>query len=234
MSHQLWFEEMSRRSFLEHGGRIGAAAALAPIPLLLDSRSARAIAATPLPADVVRDTLKGLLAFVLPGDDAYSVAQGESARGPGSIGGGSLEPLIRMLDNFVPAGFFGATDATLPGSQIVAGLLNQLALRVDPSARHGPFLSPFARLSFREKGEVFRRFEADRGVNELEPELKFVAGILPASAAFTSFSEAGVFDRRTRRLTRRPVGSAISGYGGPAEGHADFRGYFQGRRAAVG
>jgi hypothetical protein len=234
MTDYPWLEELSRRSFLERAGRLGVVAALSPLPSIVSANGVRSTPGTAVPADVVRDTLSGVLAFMLPGDDAYSLAQGESAHGPGSIGAGTLEPFITVLDNYVPASLLGVKDVTVPGSAVVTWFLNEIALQVNPLAAHGRFLSPFARLSFREKGEVFRRFEGERTISNLEPELKFVAGILPASAAFMSFSEAGVYDPKTRRLRSEPLGSRISGYGGSAEGHAEFKGYFQGRRSAVG
>ena len=160
-------DEFTRRSLIARAGALGVAAALAQLPALLGAKGLldQARAAT---GDVTRDTLSGLLAFILPGDDEYSTAQGEAANGPGAIGAGTLEPFINALDNFVPASAAGQT-VTVPASGGVATLLNDYALQVDPASANGGFLSPFARLSFANKGEVFRRFETDETVSEVVP-----------------------------------------------------------------
>jgi hypothetical protein len=224
--------EFTRRSLMARAGALGITAALAQLPGLLDAKGllSQAQAAT---LDETRDTLSGLLAFILPGDDEYSVAQGVSAEGPGAIGAGTLEPFIAALDEFVPASALGQTT-TVPSSGGVATLLNDYALQVDPAAGNGSFASPFARLSFAEKGEVFRLFESDQTVTDQAPELKFVASILPGFVSFMSVSEVGVIDPATRELSSRPVGWKLSHYAGPAEGHAELKGYYQGRRRVRG
>jgi hypothetical protein len=42
-----------------------------------------------------------------------------------------------------------------------------------------------------------------------------------------------VFDKATKTLTGRPVGWTLSKYSGPAEGHKELKGYYQGRRSAL-
>jgi hypothetical protein len=137
------------------------------------------------------------------------------------------------------------SDATIPLSLAIALALNMLATQVDPASVRGPFLSPFARLSYARKAEVFARIEgADADlVGLLDAEfpqplqgsvsglVKFVGGALIEFTAFGSYTEWAVFDRRTRRLTGRPVGWSLTGYQprGPVEGWDDFRGYYQGR-----
>lgn len=182
-------------------------------------------------ADVTTDTLSGLVAFILPGNDAYSLAQGQSFDGPGGIAAGTVKVLGTALDEFVPTTTVAAGDKTLPASGGVATLLNGYATQVNPAATGGGFPSAFARLSFDEKAEVFRRFEAEPAADGTE--LRFVAGILPGFVGFLAFSEAGVFDAVSRTVPTRPVGWAISGYSGPAEGHPEFRGYYRGHRKAL-
>ena len=63
--------------------------------------------------DVVRDTLNGLLAFVVPGPDAYSVAQGSSDDDPGGVEAGVMDVLIRTLDLSAP--FLPHFSATVAG-----------------------------------------------------------------------------------------------------------------------
>jgi hypothetical protein len=223
---------LSRRTFLERAGLLGAATTLTQLTATLGARGLLAEAQA-VETDVVRDTLNGFIAFILPGNDDYSVAQGESAGGPGGIGGGTLNPFIAALDGFVPASALGQPSMTLPASGGVATLLNSYALQVNPAAASGSFLSPFARLSFKEKGEVMRRFESDALASGAVEELRFVSGILPGFVGFLAASEAGVYDPATRSVRSQPVGWALSGYGGPAEGHPEFLGYYQGRKSVA-
>jgi hypothetical protein len=208
---------LSRRRFLELAG---AAAVFAQLPGFLAGRGwlEEALAQS---ADAVRDALNGLVAFVIPGPDEYSVAQGQSTKEPGGIAAGTTDLLIELLDRFVdtPAG------TVIPSSGGVAQLLNGTALQVNPAASGGPFASPFARLKFDEKTEVFNRLEQ---ITE-GSELRFVSGILIGAVGFLGFGEGGVFDPKTRQLTGTPVGWTITGYGGVAEGHAELRGYWRGR-----
>src|SRR4051812_15783382 len=225
-------EPFSRRSFMHRAGLTAAAAFLDQLPGLLDAKGLleKALAAE---NDVTRDTLSGLLAFILHGDDEYSQAQGAAASGPGAIGAGTLDPFIHALDNFVPVGALNVT-ATLPASGGVATLLNSYAMQVNPGADSGSFLPPFARLTLAEKAECFRLFESDETLAAAVPELKFVAGILPGFVAFMAASEAGVLDPSTRQLSSRPVGWPITNYGGPSDGQKELIGYSRGRKRVRG
>jgi hypothetical protein len=122
-------------------------------------------------------------------------------------------------------------DAALPASGLVTTLLNTYATRVNPAATGGGFPSPFARLSFAEKVKVWELFESDPSADGTE--LRFVSGVLPAFVALVALSEAGVYDREKRELRERPVGWEITGYGGPAEGHDELKGYWHGFRSAI-
>jgi hypothetical protein len=222
---------LSRRTFLAGAGATALAGLLAQLPDVLGARGLLGVAQAQS-ADVTTDTLSGLVAFILPGDDEYSRAQGTPTTEPGGIAAGTVPVFIDNLDKFVPAAVGGSTT-TIPASGGVATLLNDFALQVNPAASSGPFLSPFARLSFAEKAEVFKRFEADDSTSSALNELKFVSGILPGFVAFLAWSEAGVIDPETRQPRTRPVGWQLSGFGGQAEGHAELKGYYEGRRAAV-
>lgn len=222
--------ELSRRALLQRVGLLGAAAALAQLPALLDARGLLETAAAQS-ADLTEDTLNGLVAFIFPGSDPYSVAQGEKFDGPGGIAAGTTPLLIYVLDHIVPVGTVIGGDATLPASGGVATLLNAYATRVNPVAAGGSFPSPFSRLSFAEKAKVFELFEGEPSMDGTE--LRFVAGILPGAVGLLSFSEGGVYDPKTRSVTRRPVGWEVSGYGGPAEGQAELKGYYHGFRSAI-
>ena len=219
---------VSRRAFLQRAGLFGAAFAGFDLVALLDKKGLLATAQAQS-ADLTVDTLSGLVAFVVPGNDAYSVAQGEKANGPGGIAAGGVEALIAGLDRYVPVTTLGG-DQSLPASGGVATLLNDYALRVNPVAAGGAFPSSFARLSFAEKAKVFEMFEGDPTLEGTE--VRFVAGILPGFCAFVSISEVGV-RQPDRKLSKRPVGWGIAKYGGPAEGHAELKGYYRGHRSAL-
>jgi hypothetical protein len=213
-------DPISRRELLQRSGLLAAAIALggaAGAQRFIEE----AVAA--IDDDLKRDTLLALGAFILPGNDRYSVHQGVSADGPGAVDSGAIDELIRSLDLFLPPPL-----TAVPMSGGTALLLNQYALDVRQTAAVGPFPTPFANLSFQEKGEVFRRFEADNAANEAIPELKFVAGILPTFTAFIYTSEAGRFDPVTRKLTGTPVSWSMSRYTGPHDGHKELRGYYRG------
>jgi hypothetical protein len=222
---------LSRRALLERASLLGLATALAPLPEMLARKGllAQALAAE---SDVTKDTLSALVAFILPGNDDYSRAQGDRTKEPGGIAAGTVPKFIDALDRFVPVSAFGNDGQTLPASGGVAALLNGYAVQVNPAAANGAFLSPFARLSNKEKAMVFERLESDPEFDGTE--LKFVGGILPGFVGFMAWSEAGVLDPRTRRVRKRPVGWRLSKYDGPAEGHAELKGYYQGRKRVRG
>src|SRR5439155_6401154 len=143
--------------------------------------------------DLVHDTLNGLSAFVEPGPDAYSAAQGVSTTETGAIAALVTEIFIPVLDGSVPF---------VPNfSAVVAGILNQLALAVNPSPV-GPFNSPFANLSFNEKVVVFQIMDAT-------DSLKPLAGVLLAFAAYICYSEARGADT-VGRLVGRDLKTAMS------------------------
>jgi hypothetical protein len=218
--------EVTRRSFLQRTGLVGLAAAL---PGLLQVRGlvGEALAQS---ADLTADTLSGLVAFMFPGDDPYSAAQGVTAPGPGGIAANVVTTFIGNLNQYVPAGTPVTGNQAIPAAPAVAALLNSYAAQVNPAAAGGAFPSPFARLSFAEKAEVFKRLEGDVATDGTE--VRFVAGILPGFAAFLAFSEAGVFDPATRAVTKRPVSWDLSSYSGPAEGHREHLGYWKGHKTA--
>ena len=196
----------SRRSFLLSGLLATSATMLRGSPLFL-ALEASAQETTP---DLLHDTLDGFLAFIVPGSDAYSVNQGEMTPEPGALDAGISDIFIHSLDQ--------STPYVPQFSFIVARLLNQLALAVN-SAPSGPFGSPYANLKFAEKVAVLQIMDATDALQTL-------AGVLPALAAFLTYSEAGVFDQTTRSLTAQPIGWTISHYEGVRDGRDEFLGYF--------
>ena len=202
---------LSRRSFLENVLLGSASAALFTAQDLLEGRGwlASARAATP---DLTGDTVNGLLAFVVPGSDAYSLAQGVSTVEAGGVDAGITDDFIATID---------ASTPFLPSfSAQVTAVLNGVALGVNPAAV-GTFASPFANLSFAHKAAVFQVMDATES-------LELLGGLLPLFAAFFCYSEAGAFDPTTRSLRGQPLGWTLSHYRGVADGRDELLGYFPG------
>jgi hypothetical protein len=200
----------SRRSFLGNALASAATAALIQAQPFLKARGwLDAAHASP---DVTHDTFNGLLAFVLPGSDVYSIAQGVSTADPGGVDTGVTDVLVRTID--------GSTPFIPSFSVQVAGILNLLAQSVNPGGG-GTLASPFANLSFAQKASVFQIMDAT-------PTLELFGGLLPLFAAFFCYSEGGVFDPATRKLTGQPLGWTLCHYQGVADGRDELLGYFSG------
>lgn len=172
---------------------------------------------------------------------------------PGTLLGGlfrALELVGATLDDALE--LLLANDASIPAAIVCALLMNVAATQVRPSAVVGPIASsPFANLTWQEKGQAFQRIEqADPDLVALidgaAPQplregasglLRFLGNVLLVVAPFAAYSEFGVFDRATRRALRRPVGWDLSNYmpgrTTPADGWPEFIGYYQGRTAVA-
>jgi hypothetical protein len=237
---------LTRRDFLAYfGGLTAASAAVYALPEVLGSRGWWS-AAYAEDADLILDTYNGLAAMLWPGDDAYSVAQGEWNDRPGAIAANAGRHTVAALDSLLPEPYteLHSDRRRVPLSGSIASAINSVALTVDPAPTGGAFPSPFARLSFADKAAVWRILEEDtRQVTELDPGhslgvLQFVFGVLPAFVNFLAFSEIDVYDPTTRTVSRRPVGWDHCGYLGqrtePVEGWDDFLGYYQGRTEVEG
>lgn len=234
-------DELSRRELMKRGGLLGGVAILAaqlPAFLLRQGWLDKAEAQT---LDVIRDTFNGLVAFVVPGPDEYSVAQGQSSPTPGGIATGGPATVIALFDGYVP---LASTGANLPASGAVALLLNESALLVNLDSALGKFLSPFSNLSFDEKIEAMRLLDEQTeaiGSIELGPmkgevgelgagELRFVSGILIGAAAFFSMVEGNAAGPEPGTLVSEPISWELTNYDGISEGRKEFKGYYQGRR----
>src|SRR6266536_361480 len=199
---------VSRRELLERATALVAGAAVLdqlPHALRVQGWIEDAYATPP---NVVQQTMNGLVAFIVPGRDRYSRAQGTKTKTPGGIEAGTTAPLIRTLDRFLPG--------PLPLSATAATILNEVAATVDPASRRGKFASPFANLSVGKEARVFETIEGLQ--TESSGSIRFLVGNLPDLVAFIAYS--------------RPLGRRLTKYAGVADGHKELKGYWQGRKAA--
>jgi hypothetical protein len=175
----------------------------------------------------VREAFDGLVAFLVPGRDRFSVHQGHTSPSGGGVAAGAGPALEYVYDQAIPYPLVGRPfDLDLPGAAAVAAILNLVAVQVSPATALGPFASSFAGLSFAGKAEVFRRLE-EPGLADGTP-VRFILDTAPTLAAFAVYSEAPVFDRAANRPTAVPLGWQLSRYQGIGDGWNEFRGYYRG------
>lgn len=204
---------VSRRSFIKSALFASAATAVFQGRVFLQG-SGWLNAAEASQPDLVHDTFNGLFAFVVPGSDPYSVAQGAATAAPGGVEAGAVDQFLVTLD---------ATTPFVPSFSVtVAGVLNGLAQLVNPAAA-GTFVAPFARLSFAEKAAVFQIMDGTES-------LALLGGLLPAFVAYFCYSEAEAFNPVTRTLTGQPLGWQLSNYTGVSDGRDEFLGYLGNQR----
>jgi hypothetical protein len=196
------------------------AAALTPLPRAAARAGLISAEAAAAPDEVVLDTFNGIVAYVVPGDDRYSAAQGISSPRPGGVAARGGEGVRATLDAAGP----GTVDAAVT-------ILNAFARAVDPGsdvrAGAGGFAAPFPALSFTAKGRVLEQLS-----RSVDDALKMLGALLPAIAAFVSYSEFGVLQPGATGLARRPVGWDLTAYEGVADGRDELHGYYGGRRRA--
>jgi hypothetical protein len=201
---------VSRRELLERATALVAGVAVLdqlPHALRLQGWLEDAYAATP---NLVQQTMNCLVAFIVPGHDRYSRAQGTTTKTPGGIEAGATPVLIRTLDRFLPG--------PLPLSATAATILNEFAAQVTPVNRgYQPFLSAFANLSVARKAQVFQTVESLQA--ESAGSIRFLIGNLPDLVAFVAYG--------------RPLGRKLTKYAGVADGRKELKGYWQGRKAAT-
>lgn len=216
MDGALW----NRRKFM--AGLFGAGALVG-----VGGLSVPAAVADPLiPAPPVRDTINGVLSFVVPGNDPYSHRQGVATDRPGGVTPGTAASLERTLDEALAIPLFDSVGIALPGAAGIAVLLNIFATTADPGAVSGPFAAPFANLDHATKARVFEWLDTDPRFENFI--LRFVVNTLPTLAAFAAYSEVSAFDRVQRTTTGRPVGWELSNYAGPSDGWDEIIGYYGG------
>ncbi len=93
-----------RREFFVRAGAIGAAVVLFESGTLTTAPASAVVPSpvTSLLDQLAADTVSGLVAFVVPGPDAYSVRQGVSDSVPGGIAADGTNFMLSSLDNFYP------------------------------------------------------------------------------------------------------------------------------------
>jgi hypothetical protein len=195
----------------------------------------------PFPDEIVRPAASALVTAL------HDLPLPLPASALGLLGGLLGPPIVTigLVDSAVH--FIIENDTTAPLSLPVALLLNYVATVVNPRSLTGPFLSPFARLSFADKARALEQIETSQSnlvalVDAQIPEplkgsvsglLKFLGGALHEFAAFGSIGESQLYNPTTRTLTGRPVGWQLTGYlpdNVVGDGQDDLIGYYQDRR----
>jgi hypothetical protein len=142
----------SRRQFLWRTGTLGAAASVALYPSI--ARAAGVLdplidqIAAPALKLLARDTVAGVVAFEVPGNDVYSQAQGVTSNRPGGIDARATDVLLIDLDEFLPVpDSYGqalaaslttaVSDIPIPGNLLgpLSQLGEQLAGQMDDALR---------------------------------------------------------------------------------------------------
>jgi hypothetical protein len=242
-------DDLGRRRFLSSIGLLGVMATTGLVLPNTAGAAAGVLDRSQLdPTDVTGETFRGLAAFVVPGRDVYSVAQGTPRTAPGGVEAGTGDFLIFMFDHFLPVPD-GTGATTMPLSSLVASMLNGIAPFVNPAAGSGRFPSAFANLFAPEKAALFSLLEnppppvLDAILTEVPEQLRpAVGGLLPylvgglfTFSALGAYGEWSTFDPASRLVRSRPVGWDISGFDpGVLDGWDDLIGYYQGRKGVRG
>jgi len=127
--------ELDRRAFLARLGLLSAVAggSLA-LPVGANAASLSAsqddliVLLRQVLTELTRDTFTGLAAFVVPGQDAYSTAQGTPRAEPGGVNAGGADYLTGMFDRFVAL----PDDIARGISGALAGALAEVPVTLPP------------------------------------------------------------------------------------------------------
>lgn len=182
-------------------------------------------------ASFLDDTFHGLAAFTVPGNDRYSKQQRLSTRRPGGVDALAGKVVQETLDSAIPI-VIGKGDLAAPGALGLALMLESLAIHVNPLSVLGPFSSPFANLTFRQKRSVLQKVDNTPLLNSAS--IEYAANVLITVAAFGAYSEYEYFDPKTKSVRQQPRGWSWSNYGGVSDGWPEFIGYYEGRTEVTG
>jgi hypothetical protein len=181
--------------------------------------------------DYVTTAMNGLASYVLPGDDAYSIRQGRTRPGPGGVAAGTAGHLRRGYDSVITVAVAPPFGVNLPGAAGLSAALDLFTRRRFLVESFGPFNHPFANLTHPRKALVLADLDREALLERLPIGYGFSTFI--TLAANGCFSEFGVMDWTTHRLTGIPVGWRISKHSGVSDGWPEFQGYWGGRQAAI-
>jgi hypothetical protein len=204
-----------RRRTVLLGVPAGAAAALAV-------GSSPAVAGDDYPAQA----FKALAAYVVPGDDGYSVQQGLTAARPGGVAAGTDVMLRETYDRAIAIGVAPAFAVNLPGAAGIALLLDVFTHARFPQVPAGPFQHPFANLRHDQKALVLADLDTEQLLED--SVIGYAFGTVITLGAFGCYGERGVYDPATRTLRARPVGWQLSQDDGVSDGWPELRGYWAG------
>jgi hypothetical protein len=134
--------ELSRRAFLARTGVLGAGTRMLPRFVAADRNAAAELGSLvdvlrPVVGQLTRDTLNGFIAFVVPGNDEYSRAQGTPRDEAGGIAAGGTEFLVESLDRFPPF----SIEAARPAASALITALGNLPMPM-PGRMLGGILGP--------------------------------------------------------------------------------------------
>jgi hypothetical protein len=133
--------ELSRRTFLARIGVLGAGTRMLPRSVAAHGSAAELGSLVdllrPILGQLTRDTMNGFIAFIVPGDDEFSRAQGTPREDAGGIAAGGTEFLIESLDRFPPF----SVDAARPAASALITALAALPPAL-PAHRLGDLLGP--------------------------------------------------------------------------------------------
>jgi hypothetical protein len=207
-------------------------AVLAGVPSATVLAAVAAGPAAAAPDDYVAQAFKALAAYVVPGDDPYSAQQRVTAPRPGGVAAGTDRMLRTTYDKAIGVAVAPALRITAPGALGVALVVDLFArARYPVQSIAGPYAHPFANLRYAAKGRVLGDIDLDPLL--AATPLGFAFGTPIALAAFGSYSEFGVYDPATRRLSGRPVGWDLARYDGVSDGWPELRGYWKGRTSVT-
>lgn len=188
---------------------------------------ARAANVVPPGDDYVDQAFNGLASYVLPGSDPYSVQQARTSTLPGGVAAGTADMLKATYDHAIAVSIAPQLGADLPGAGGVAVVLDVATRSKYLLESTGPFGHPFANLSYDRKAQVLAGLDTDTALRG--SPIGYAFNTFSTLAALGCFTETGVLDPTTRRLTGTPVGWTRSRYGGVSNGWPELKGYWQGR-----
>lgn len=193
----------------------------------------------PMPPEFTQQMLTAIGAYLqfcpmeIPDDAAASL---------GENGEWLLEHLDYRLGSYLEQG--------VANSVLVSLLMNLAATLQNREATSGPFVAPFANLTWEDKARVLDELDGDRswlktavtwGVQDNDYR-RAVPGVIQSFIAFilrlggfSAYNEFAVFNPADNTIVQRPLGWVLSQYqpSAPpvADGWDDFIGYYQGRRS---